>query len=190
MVKKDQKQIPASLQPWIDARRRFHLSHEHVQMARELGMNPKKLGKLDNHGQEPWKLPLPEFIRKLYSKRFGKERPDAVRSIEDMVVAKQAKKQSNKAARDSRTLDGWLGRAARRSPHTRPSAPDPPAPRRRATGSAENPHRPEKIGITVRPACAGPLPRARQPPPGRAAPRWPWPQTPVAAEAPHRPRPR
>jgi hypothetical protein len=37
MVKKNQKQIPASLQPWIDARRRFHLSHEHVQMARELG---------------------------------------------------------------------------------------------------------------------------------------------------------
>jgi hypothetical protein len=48
MVKKNQKRIPASLQPWIDARRRFHLSHEHVQMARELGMNPKKLGKLDN----------------------------------------------------------------------------------------------------------------------------------------------
>jgi hypothetical protein len=28
MVKKNQKQIPASLQPWIDARRRFYLSHE------------------------------------------------------------------------------------------------------------------------------------------------------------------
>ena len=52
MVKKNQKRTPASLQPWIDARRRFHLSHEHVQMARELGMNPKKLGKLDNHHQE------------------------------------------------------------------------------------------------------------------------------------------
>jgi hypothetical protein len=97
MVKKNQKQIPASLQPWIDPRRRFHLSHEHVQMARELGMNPKKL---DNHDHELWKLPLPEFIRKLYSRRFGKERPDAVRSIEEMVVAKQAKKQSKKAARD------------------------------------------------------------------------------------------
>jgi hypothetical protein len=97
MVAKNQKRIPASLQPWIDARRRFHLSHEHVQMARELGMNPKKLGKLDNRDQEPWKLPLPEFIRKLYSKRFGRERPDAVRSIEEMV---EAKKQSRKAARD------------------------------------------------------------------------------------------
>jgi hypothetical protein len=74
-------------------------------MARELGMNPKKLGKLDNHDQEPWKLPLPEFIRKLYSKRFGKERPDAVRSIEEMVVAKQAKK---RAKRDRRKLQSLL----------------------------------------------------------------------------------
>ena len=113
MVKKNQRPIPASLQPWIDARRRFHLSHEHVQMARELGMNPKKLGKLDNHDQEPWKLPLPEFIRKLYSKRFGKERPDAVRSIEEMAVAKQAKKQSKtkdsfhiKNGVKNRTVDG------------------------------------------------------------------------------------
>jgi hypothetical protein len=63
MVKKNQKRIPASLLPWIDARRRFHLSHERVQMARELGMNPKKLGKLDNHHQEPWKLPLPQLTR-------------------------------------------------------------------------------------------------------------------------------
>jgi hypothetical protein len=65
-------------------------------MARELGMNPKKLGKLDNHNQEPWKLPLREFIGKLYFKRFGKKRPDAVRSIEETAAAKQAKK----AARD------------------------------------------------------------------------------------------
>jgi hypothetical protein len=93
---KKQPRIPANLQPWIDARRKFRLSHEHVQMARELGMNPKKLGKLDNHDQEPWKLPLPEFIRKLYSKRFGKERPDAVRSIEETAAAKQAKKQAKK----------------------------------------------------------------------------------------------
>jgi hypothetical protein len=65
-------------------------------MARELGLNPKKLGKLDNHDQEPWKLPLPEFIGELYSKRFGKGRPDVVRSIEETAAAKQAKKQAKK----------------------------------------------------------------------------------------------
>jgi hypothetical protein len=51
--------IPNRLKPWIDARRRFHLSHAYVQMVLELGLNPKKFGKLVNHRQEPWKLPLP-----------------------------------------------------------------------------------------------------------------------------------
>lgn len=74
--------LPDRLQAWIDARTRHHLSDAHVQMARELGLNPKKLGKLDNHGQEPWKAPLPEFIERLYLQRFGKRRPDVVLSIE------------------------------------------------------------------------------------------------------------
>jgi len=68
--------IPKDLQLWIDARKRLHLSHAHVQMARELGMNPKKFGKLANHKQEPWKVPLPQFIEHLYHKRFGKDRPE------------------------------------------------------------------------------------------------------------------
>jgi len=54
-------------------------------MARELGLNPKKLGKLDNHKQEPWKASLPIFTERLYLKRFGKEKPENVRSIEQMV---------------------------------------------------------------------------------------------------------
>jgi hypothetical protein len=73
------------LQAWIDARRRHHLSHAQVQMAQELGMNPKKFGKLDNHKQEPWKTPLRQFIEDLYFNRFGKERPDVVLSIEEKV---------------------------------------------------------------------------------------------------------
>ena len=71
------------LQPWIDARKRDGLSHAHVQMARELGLNPKKLGKIDNHRQEPWKMPLPAFIEHLYRKRFGKDRPATVRPLEE-----------------------------------------------------------------------------------------------------------
>jgi len=71
--------IPDRLKAWIDARKRHHLSHVQIQMARELGMNPDKLGKLDNHGQEPWKAPLPAFIEDLYRKRFGKDRPAVVR---------------------------------------------------------------------------------------------------------------
>ena len=80
------------LQVWIDARKRHHLSHAHVQMARELGMNPKKLGKLDNHDQEPWKMPLAQFIEHLYSKRFGKNRPDIVLTIEEKIRRDEKKK--------------------------------------------------------------------------------------------------
>ena len=33
-----------TMQAWIAARKRHRLSHAQVQMARELGMNPSKLG--------------------------------------------------------------------------------------------------------------------------------------------------
>jgi len=64
--------------PWVEAKRRHGLTDEQVQMARELGMNPKKLGGLDNHRQEPWKAPLPQFIEELYHKRFKRIHPDHV----------------------------------------------------------------------------------------------------------------
>jgi hypothetical protein len=69
-----QKQLSPKYQEWIDVRKKHNLSHAHIQMARELGMNPKKFGKLDNHKQEPWKTPLPIFIEDLYFKRFGKDK--------------------------------------------------------------------------------------------------------------------
>jgi hypothetical protein len=91
--------IPDYLQAWITARKRHSLSHAHVQMARELGMNPKKLGKLDNADQEPWKLPLPAFIESLYRKRFGKDRPDLVQSIEERARLLQQKKAVRREAK-------------------------------------------------------------------------------------------
>lgn len=87
------------MQAWIDARKRHRLSHAQVQMARELGMNPAKLGKLDNRGQEPWKLPLPQFIEALYAKRFGKACPDDVLSIEDRLRLEEAKKAARRGAK-------------------------------------------------------------------------------------------
>lgn len=84
--------VPQKLRPWIEARRKFRLSHAQVQMARELGMNPKKFGKLDNHKQERWKLPLPLFIEECYFKRFGKEQPDDPRPLEAKLAEKAAKK--------------------------------------------------------------------------------------------------
>jgi hypothetical protein len=103
------KNASPKLQAWIEARKRHHLSDAHVQMARELGMNPTKLGGLDNHRQEPWKLPLPEFIEQLYEKRFGKRRPDVVTTLEERArgaAAKDAEQRTAKEARRAaRTLD-------------------------------------------------------------------------------------
>jgi hypothetical protein len=84
-------------QVWIDARNRFQLSDAHIQMARELGMNPKEFGQLANQGQEPWKEPLPGFIESLYWKRFKRNRPDNVRSIEQMVKNGKRKQSERKA---------------------------------------------------------------------------------------------
>jgi hypothetical protein len=93
------KKIPPNLQIWIDVRQRYHLSHAHVQMARELGLNPRKFGRFANHRQERWKLPLPQFIEKLYLKSFGKAAPDEVVSIEERARRLAAKKAQRKAAR-------------------------------------------------------------------------------------------
>lgn len=91
------KKIPEKHQIWTDARKRFRLSDAHIQMARELGLNPKKFGKFENHDQEPWKAPLPDFIESIYFKRFGKTRPDQVKSIEH-IVRDQAKKKAERKA--------------------------------------------------------------------------------------------
>ena len=94
MVK--QKRLSPKYQVWIDARKKYELSHAHIQMARELGMNPKKFGKLNNHKQEPWKTPLPAFIEDIYFKRFGKERPENVRSVEQAIKDKKQKQLERK----------------------------------------------------------------------------------------------
>ena len=90
------KRIPDKYQIWIDVRKRYRLSDVHIQMARELGMNPKKFGKIANEKQEPWKKPLPAFIEDIYLKRFGRDRPADVKSIEEVFRAKEKKKEEQR----------------------------------------------------------------------------------------------
>jgi hypothetical protein len=96
------KRLPPNLQVWVDARKRYRLSHAHVQMARELGLNPRKFGKLGQHRQEPWKAPLPQFIEHIYAKRFGRERPEVVVSVEEHARQLERKKAARKAAKAAR----------------------------------------------------------------------------------------
>jgi hypothetical protein len=51
--------MAVKIEKWGAAQKQHKLSDKHIQMARELGLNPDKLEKIDNHGQETWKAPLP-----------------------------------------------------------------------------------------------------------------------------------
>jgi hypothetical protein len=78
-------------------------------MARELGLNPGKLGKISNHRQEPWKAPLPQFIEHLYLKRFGWEQPRVVTPAEKWERPAAARKPARNAAATNARGDqgGW-----------------------------------------------------------------------------------
>ena len=84
--------IPSKLQIWIEARKKYQLTDAQIQMARELGLNPKKFGSLANERQGSWKRPLGEFIEHIYVKRFGRAQPASVLSIEDQAEEKRARK--------------------------------------------------------------------------------------------------
>jgi hypothetical protein len=56
---------------WTTAKKICRLTARQVEMARALGMNPRKLPGLRPSPQERWKLPVGEFIEERYRKRFG-----------------------------------------------------------------------------------------------------------------------
>jgi hypothetical protein len=90
------------LEKWQAAQKRHRLSDGHVTMARELGLNPDKLGNIDNHRQEAWKAPLPQFIEEIYFKRFKKTAPDTVKSIPELLADEKMKRERQKKAKESR----------------------------------------------------------------------------------------
>ena len=69
-------------------------------MGRELGLNPDKLGKIDNHKQEIWKSSLPQFIEEIYFKRFKKTEPAVVKSIYEQIADEKKKKERQKKAKE------------------------------------------------------------------------------------------
>ena len=84
------------IEEWIEAQKRHRLSDIQIQMARELGFKPKSLSKIDNHKQEQWKAPLPDYIEDLYEKRFKRESPLVVKplfsQLQDYKLNKDKKK--------------------------------------------------------------------------------------------------
>jgi len=58
LIWKLMQSMAKNLDKWLEAQKKFKLSDKHIQMARELGLNPAKFGKLNNHKQERWKAPF------------------------------------------------------------------------------------------------------------------------------------
>lgn len=101
-MKSAPKAIPRDLQPWFEARNRFNLSHATVQMARELGLNPKKFGSLADTEGSPWKAPLSEFIAHCYDKAHKRHAPEMVRSLEQVIKDNEAKKAQRRGRKAQR----------------------------------------------------------------------------------------
>jgi len=59
--------------PWGVAKRKYRLNARQIEMAKQLGMNPKKFGKYAPNKSQPWKGPLGSFIERCYEKRFKKK---------------------------------------------------------------------------------------------------------------------
>ena len=73
--KKKKKKI--SEDSWSLAKTKYHLSSCQIEMAKKLGMNPKKFGSPVPNKSEPWKKLLGQFIEKCYYKRFKRREPES-----------------------------------------------------------------------------------------------------------------
>jgi hypothetical protein len=93
------KNHPSKFGIWIEARKRFNLTDCQVQMARELGLNPKKFGSLAANKHEPWKSPLCEFIEHIYFKRFQKDRPERIVRLELEIKEVEARNKERRKRR-------------------------------------------------------------------------------------------
>jgi hypothetical protein len=96
------KKASDELQRWVEAKRQCGLSDAHVQMARELGMNPKRLIESESATQGPTQIPLGQRIENLYLKRFKKPLPDAVAPLRQLLHDARAKERAEARERRRR----------------------------------------------------------------------------------------
>ncbi len=90
------KKLTAELEQWAEVKREHALTDAQVQMARELGMKPKRLLQPEN----PWERPLGRNIEALYLRRFRKPQPDSVTPLRQQLH--EARAQARAEAHDRR----------------------------------------------------------------------------------------
>jgi len=60
---------------WKEAYKKCRLSTKHIQMAKELSLNPRSLIKNIPNPKQKWKIPVREWIEQMYAKRFNLTSP-------------------------------------------------------------------------------------------------------------------
>ena len=90
------------LQDWVEAKRRCALSDAHVQMARELGMNPNRLTAPAGNTVGSSPIPLAQRIEDLYVKRFKHTIPDPVVPLRQLLHEARARERAEARERRRR----------------------------------------------------------------------------------------
>jgi hypothetical protein len=87
------KRNPGYDPDWARAKQLCRLNMEDIRMAKELGLNPRKLVKNRPNPHELWKAPIKDWIHELYRKRQEK-------------MAKKAQAKKAKEQQSTRQHDG------------------------------------------------------------------------------------
>jgi hypothetical protein len=75
---------------WAKAKQLCRLNMEDVRMAKEMGLNPRKLVKNIPSKSQPWKAPVKHWIRDLYSKMQEKAAATKARKLKASVADLQS----------------------------------------------------------------------------------------------------
>ena len=107
----DMKEITDQLQLWVKVKRQYALTDAQVQMARELGVNPKRLSESESAVQGATQAPLGRHIEDLYLKRFKKHLPDAVMPLRQLLHDTRARERAEARERRRRKRQAKIDHA-------------------------------------------------------------------------------
>ena len=73
-VFQEEKSMAYPKEMWDEAKKKCRLSNEDIQLAKELGLNPRSLIKNIPSKSEPWKAPVKDWIHAISDKRKKKSK--------------------------------------------------------------------------------------------------------------------
>ncbi|MFG0264963.1 MAG: hypothetical protein ACF8AM_07395 [Rhodopirellula sp. JB055] len=149
MAKNKKARIPHKFLPWIAIRKQYSLTHAEVQMARELGLEPRRFPSYANIKDQPWKKPLKEFIAALYLKQTGREQPETVMSMEDLAAQHVARRLAKKQAKQERLAAEKFGVDEPESPNSEPETTTASASQPEPVAIADTPSEPVSVVVAA-----------------------------------------